>query len=139
MWGGEYSLRICFIHSYYSADSPSGENQVVDNQISLLREQGHEVEIISLQTDILREEKGYKAKTALNVSFGTGPDPMHLIRRLNPDLVHVHNLFPNWGTHWLSQSEFPLVSTIHNFRPICAAGTLYRNGALAQSAYEGTQ
>jgi len=42
----------------------------------------------------------------------------------------VHNLFPNWGTEWLDKWRGPLVATVHNFRPVCAAGTLFRDGAV---------
>nr|WP_246325809.1 glycosyltransferase [Actinomycetospora corticicola] len=51
-----------------------------------------------------------------------------MLRRIAPDVVHVHNLFPNFGTRWLPRWEGPLVATLHNFRPICPAGTLLRDG-----------
>ena len=40
----------------------------------------------------------------------------------------MHNLFPNWGTDWLDGWDGRVVATLHNFRPLCAAGTLYRDG-----------
>ncbi|MET0188118.1 MAG: glycosyltransferase family 4 protein, partial [Pseudonocardia sediminis] len=43
-------------------------------------------------------------------------------------VVHVHNLFPHFGTHWLASWQGPLVATLHNFRPMCANGTLFRDG-----------
>lgn len=119
-------MKISVVHSFYSDDSPSGENQVVNSQIQLLEKHGFTVQLISLKTDELREQPLYKAKTAINVSLGIGPNPINQIRKFKPDVIHVHNLFPNWGANWVTQAEFPLVSTLHNFRPICAAGTLYR-------------
>jgi glycosyltransferase involved in cell wall biosynthesis len=40
----------------------------------------------------------------------------------------VHNLFPNFGTRWLTTWTGPVVATLHNFRPVCANGLLFRDG-----------
>jgi glycosyltransferase involved in cell wall biosynthesis len=42
--------------------------------------------------------------------------------------VHVHNLFPNIGTRWLRQCDIPIVASVHNYRLVCAAATLHREG-----------
>lgn len=121
-------MKIAVVHSYYSSDQPSGENIVVDAQVSALRKSGIHVEVIAARTDELQVERSYKIRSAVNVATGIGPSPLERLRVLNPDVVHVHNLFPNWGSRWLSQWPGPIVATVHNFRPMCAAGTLYRDG-----------
>ena len=50
------------------------------------------------------------------------------LRKLRPDVVHVRNTFPNWGTAWLREWAPRTVATVHNYRPVCAAGTLFRDG-----------
>lgn len=67
-----------------------------------------------------------KFLSGLVVLTGIGPDPLDEIRRFRPDLVHIHNLFPNWGTSWLSRLEVPAVMTLHNHRWFCARGDFYR-------------
>lgn len=122
-------MRIAIIHSYYSTRQPSGENVVVDVQAAALRAAGHNVQVISQHTDELESGRGYAIRAAWNVATGDGPSPMLALEKFQPDVVHVHNLFPNWGTRWLKEWSGPLVATMHNFRPVCATGTLYRGGA----------
>ena len=51
--------------------------------------------------------------------------------------MHVHNLFPNFGRRWLDALETPIVHTVHNFRPLCAAGTLFRDGRICTKCPDG--
>ncbi|MFD9824584.1 glycosyltransferase family 4 protein [Streptomyces violascens] len=60
-----------------------------------------------------------------------------MLREAAPHLVHVHNLFPNFGRSWVRRWPGPLVATLHNFRPLCAGATLYRDGAPCTSCPAG--
>lgn len=126
-WDGA-TVRIAIVHSFYSSATPSGENNAVMNQAEALREAGHEVEIIGRHTDQLSTRKLYELGAAARVATGVGSSPHEEIVRFSPDVVHVHNLFPNWGSSWMRDITVPTVATVHNFRPICAAGTLTREG-----------
>jgi len=121
-------MRIALVHSFYSSQQPSGENQVVVAQVDALREAGHEVLLVARYTDPAIQERGYSVRAALGVATGFGPDPTADLRDFSPDVVHIHNLFPNFGTRWVSRWEGPLVATLHNYRPLCANGLLYRDG-----------
>ena len=46
-------MRIAVVHSFYRSDSPSGENQVVAQQVELLREAGHDVLLVARSSDEL--------------------------------------------------------------------------------------
>jgi glycosyltransferase involved in cell wall biosynthesis len=122
-------MRIALVHSYYASGTPSGENFVVDAQAEALRAAGHEVLIVAKHTDIEQTGRLYGLRAAARVATGVGPSPRDELESFAPDVVHVHNLFPNWGRSWLAEWRGPLVATIHNFRPMCAAGTLFRDGA----------
>lgn len=122
-------MKIAIVHSYYSSRQPSGENTVVDSQAEALRAAGIDVRIIGANTDDLESKPLYKLMTAAGVATGKGRSPRAELESFAPDIVHVHNLFPNWGTAWVDDWSGPLVTTIHNFRPVCAAGTLFRNGS----------
>lgn len=122
-------LRITVVHGYYSSRVPSGENVVVDLQIAALRAAGHEVQVVARRQDEVETVRAYGAKTALRVATGRGYDPSHEIDEFAPDIVHVHNLFPNFGRAWVAGYADRLVATLHNFRPICVAATLFRDGA----------
>lgn len=132
-------MRIAVIHSFYSSESPSGENVVVQMQVEALREAGHEVELISANTDDLSDTTGYRIKTALNVMTGGGIDPTEQLKIFSPDVIHIHNLFPNFSTKWMKTWLGPIVATMHNFRPVCSSGILYRNGELCTLCPNGSQ
>ena len=122
-------MKISIVHSFYSAGSVSGENTVVLEQVDALRSAGHEVQLIARYTDDLKEsEKFYTARASLRIGSGFGDNPSSEIEDFNPDVVHVHNLFPNLANRWMLNPRRPQVVTLHNFRPLCAAATLYRDG-----------
>ncbi len=130
-------MRIALVHSYYSSRQPSGENVVVDAQAAALTAAGHEVLVVARHTDERERRRTYPLAAAWTVASGHGPDPTEELRALRPDVVHVHNLFPNFGTRWLAEWSGPLVATMHNFRPMCAAGTLYRDGETCTACPDG--
>ncbi|WP_457315509.1 glycosyltransferase family 4 protein [Sinomonas sp. RB5] len=100
----------------------------MDAQVVALEAAGLDVNLIALKTDDLAQEKAYRLRSAIKVATGLGASPIEHLQDFQPDIVHVHNLFPNWGTNWLNKWDGPLVTTIHNFRPLCAASTLFRDG-----------
>lgn len=120
-------IRIAIVHSYYSSDTPSGENVVVSAQADALSNAGFEVRLIAAHTDELATARTYPLRAAINVATGAGISPLDQLHEFEPDVVHVHNLFPNFSTRWLEEWHGPIVATLHNFRPICSAGTLFRD------------
>lgn len=121
-------MRIALVHSFYSSRQSSGENQSVLAQVDALRGAGHEVLLVPRYTDRTRQERVFLANAAIGVVTGFGADPTTELRGFSPDVVHLHNLFPNFGTRWLNRWEGPLAATLHNFRQLCANGLLYRDG-----------
>ena len=122
-------MKIAVVHSYYSSRMPSGENTVVDEQVRTLRDAGHEVRLIARRTDDEERAAGYAVRSAATVATGFGPSPEAELTAFAPDVVHVHNTFPNFGTRWLKRWGPRTVLTVHNYRSACAAATLYRDGA----------
>jgi glycosyltransferase involved in cell wall biosynthesis len=121
-------MRIAVVHSYYSNRVPSGENVIVDLQVEALRRAGHDVRVISRHQEDVERSRAYPAVTAVGVATNRGPRPVDEINRFDPDIVHVHNLFPNFGRRWAARYSSRLVTTVHNYRPLCAAATLLRDG-----------
>jgi len=122
-------MKIAVVHSYYSSRMPSGENTVVDEQANTLRDAGHEVQLIARRTDDEERAAGYAIRSAATVATGFGPSPNAELKAFEPDVIHVHNTFPNFGTRWLKAWGPRTVLTLHNYRSACAAATLYRDGA----------
>ena len=123
-------MRIAVVHSFYRSDVPSGENTAVLMQADILRRAGHEVRVFGVGTDRQRKLAGYPLRAAWRVATGFGPDPTQALHRWRPDVVVVHNLFPNIGTRWPASWPGRLVVVLHNFRPLCANGLLLREGRM---------
>jgi glycosyltransferase involved in cell wall biosynthesis len=126
---GSMNMRVAVVHSFYRSDQPSGENVAVLQQVDALRNAGIEILEVFRSTDEESEAPLYKMRSAISVATGVDfGHPQRAISEFAPDLVHVHNTFPNFGTRWLTKLEIPIVTTLHNFRASCANGLLYRDG-----------
>lgn len=121
-------MKVAIIHSFYTEQVPSGENSVVRRQAEALVRAGLSVATISASTDALSESKLHKPISAYQAATGLGHSPMHALAELQPDIIHVHNLLPNFGTRWLRKIQAPVVMTLHNHRLVCANGLLRRDG-----------
>jgi glycosyltransferase involved in cell wall biosynthesis len=131
------TYTIAFVHSFYGSGSPSGENCAVLAQLEALRRAGHETHLVAAHTDELSRRALYPLRAAITVAAGHGLSPLPTLRRLRPDVVHVHNLFPNFGRRWLARWEGAAVGTLHNYRALCASATFYRQGATCTRCLDG--
>ncbi len=119
-------MKIAIVHSFYRSSSPSGENLTVLAQANLLKEFGYDVKIFGVHSDDINFID--KIRLPWNVAFFKGVSLREEIMQFEPDIVHVHNLFPNIGYGWLAKMGIPVIATFHNFRPFCANGLFSRNG-----------
>lgn len=126
-------MRIAVVHSFYSGDHPSGETANVELQVGALRRAGHEVVLVALRTDEEIARPLFAARAAVRTSTGFGASPLPALRDFRPDIVHIHNTFPNFGSRWIERWPGRVVLTLHNSRTVCAAGTLSRNGETCTS------
>lgn len=126
------SLRVLVVHSRYSAQSPSGENQTVAAQFAARKSVGLDCRLYETATDQEIAELGqgrYRVRAAATLLTATNPSLRSAIDQFKPDLIHMHNLFPNIGSNFMRwYPDLPKVMTLHNFRYACARGTLYRTG-----------
>lgn len=122
------SIRIAIVHSFYSSRQPSGENLVVDGEVGALVRAGHKVQLFAARTDDLESQVMYRIRAGLRVASGRGASPRASIQAYAPDIVLVHNLFPNFSRSWVNDLHPPVIATLHNYRPLCAKGTLLRDG-----------
>lgn len=121
-------MKVAIVHSFYSSAAPSGENETVVAQHELLARSGIETRIFEQRTDVLARARAYPVEAALTVATGRGRSPLRDLLAFSPDVIHVHNLFPNWGSNWIKKCPIPVVATLHNFRTVCSSGILWRDG-----------
>jgi glycosyltransferase involved in cell wall biosynthesis len=131
-------MRIAVVHSFYSSRTPSGENDVVLAQVQSLVRAGHEVALLARHTDEAEKTRAYAVQSGLRVATGWGPNPLDALGSFRPEILHVHNLFPNFGTSWMRQAPVPVVASMHNYRQVCANGLLYRDGEPCFECREST-
>ena len=129
-------MRVALVHSFYSSGVPSGENRVVEDQLLLLAQHGLEVMLVEASTDQEQSRRFYGPRTALRVLARTGVDIRNDLRDFVPDVVHVHNTFPNIGSRWLRHWAGPVVMSVHNYRAACSNGLLLRNGRICHDCFE---
>lgn len=125
-------MRIAVIHSFYSSRTVSGENVVVMGQIEALKSKGHEVELFARYTDLEERKRFHGLRSGLRVISGFGLNFKNELKIFVPDLVLVHNLFPNISTRWLEKIPAKRIVFLHNFRPWCSNGFMLRNGKNCQ-------
>jgi glycosyltransferase involved in cell wall biosynthesis len=121
-------MRVALVHSRYSSAVPSGENAVVDAEHAALQRAGVEVRLFQTDPEVVRSRPSYPLTAAARVATGRGPAFTGEITAYRPDVVHVHNAFPDLGERDLSRLDLPLVLTVHNYRSFCANGYAFRDG-----------
>lgn len=120
--------RIKVIHSFYRSDQPSGENNAVRKQVSLLREAGYGVDLIYLESDDLVKQRCGTAQAGLRLATGYGQARPPTEWLANADVLHLHNSFPSISNKWLGALAIPKVISLHNYRAFCANGLFLRAG-----------
>src|SRR4051794_7748813 len=93
-FAGERPLRVLVLHSRYASGAASGENRVVEDEVALLRNGGHEVELYAPEprTESVRARAGVALGAVWN---RPATDAVAgLVRGWAPDVIHAHNLFP---------------------------------------------
>ena len=129
-------MRIAVVSSMVSRTGANGEDLVVLDQIDLLRSHGHEVLAILPASDELAGRPGRTLRAAVTVATGGGPDPSGVLAEFRPDVVHVHNTYPNLGRSWVARARYPVVLTLHSYRFACANASFYRDGQVCTDCVE---
>jgi glycosyltransferase involved in cell wall biosynthesis len=130
-------MRILVMHSRYATGASSGENRVVDDEVALLRQRGHEVELWSPTP-----AGGVRAAARLGVDATWSREAVRVLGRmratLRPDVIHVHNLFPLLSPAVLRSAGAPVVLTLHNYRLLCLPATFLREGRTCERCLGGS-
>ncbi|MFD7934025.1 glycosyltransferase [Streptomyces sp. NPDC059755] len=127
-------MHVLVVHNRYASAQPSGENKVVDQEVALLREAGHRVEMFERRSDDIAA-RSLLGKAAIPLLVPWNPavraELAARLRTERPDVVHVHNVFPLLSPAVLAacaDAGVPAVATLHNYTQVCPPGTLQRDG-----------
>lgn len=123
-------MKILLVHNDYG--KYSGEEAVVDKMAVMLSGMGYDVAQLRMTTEGARETLRGKIHGFLAGMYcPSGVKAMRdAIKRENPDVINVHNLFPFISPAALRECKkagVPVVMTVHNFRLICPTGLFMRD------------
>lgn len=131
-------MKILQIHNFYQ--QPGGEDVVFANERDLLRENGHQILLYTIDNDLIHS---ISSATLVARTFWNRQVFQHirsLIKSERIDIVHCHNIFPliSPSVYWAANREaVPIVQTVHNYRLICPAATLWREGHPCEDCLRG--
>jgi len=135
-------LKIALVHNTYQ--QPGGEDVVFDQECSNLARAGHQV-VVYRRSNFEIDGLGAFGRAALPARSVWSRQSRRvfaaLLDRERPDIVHVHNTFVMISPSIYSvcrQMGVPVVQTLHNFRLLCPAATLYRQGAICEDCIAGS-
>jgi glycosyltransferase involved in cell wall biosynthesis len=128
-------VRVLLAHSFYRTSG--GEDRYVQQEAELLSK-GHSVELLVGRNDRLSETPA----TAVQMVYSRKRrrEAADTLARFDPDIVHVHNVYPSLGSavHLAAvEARVPLVMTVHNFRMRCPNGLMFTEGSLCRRCQRG--
>jgi len=133
-------MKILYAWNLYREHG--GENQWYPSEPNLFRERGHEVEIYQRDN---RELDHFSALKKARLFFGaawsqfTYDQVREILRRMRPDVVHVYNtlvLLSPSIFHACRDAGVPVVQTLYNYRLVCPAATLLRDGKICEECID---
>jgi len=133
-------MKILLVHNFYRQHG--GESAVFEAERRMLLAAGHGV---SCYTRDSHEIEGFAAwkRAALTPTAIWAPDTHRelgaLIEREAPDVAHFTNTFPLISPsayYACRDAGVPVVQSIHNYRLICPAATLWRDGAICEECID---
>ena len=126
-------MKILMVHNFYQ--QPGGEDKCFASEADLLRHHGHELLTYTLHNDAIDRLNGIEAASAAVWNRKAHKELSRLIQLHSPDVVHFHNTFPlmSPAAFWAAKSQgSAVVVTLHNFRLLCPAATMSRDGRVCE-------
>jgi glycosyltransferase involved in cell wall biosynthesis len=133
-------MNILLIHNEYQ--QPGGEDVVFRQEQQLLARFGHKVRTYVRSN---REVAGASSLNSLRQAGrlfwaeGSRKAVANILAESKPDVVHVHNTFFQISPSIYTACRdlgVPVVQTLHNFRLLCPAATLFRGGEACEECVD---
>jgi len=126
-------LKIVLCHNYYR--QRGGEDQVFEDEVNLLRENGHQVVTFIRRNDDINAVN--LPQTAVETIWNqrAANEIRRIVNSERADVVHFHNWLPlispsaYWGA---KRGGAAVVQTLHNYRFLCPKGTMFRGGDVCE-------
>jgi glycosyltransferase involved in cell wall biosynthesis len=122
-------VKILKLHNHYRL--VGGESHSAAAEASLLARAGHEVAFLTVDNAMLTRWTALAAGLQSPWNWFAYRAVRSRIRETRPDLLAVHNFFPllSPAVYYAAHAEgVAVVQSLHNYRMICPAATLFRQG-----------
>ena len=122
-------MKIVAVHNFYQ--QAGGEDQVFASETHMLENRGYSVLRWTEDNDRVAEMSKLDLAVSTVWNRRAYRDLYALVRKERPEIVHFHNTFPllSPSCYYAARSAgAAVVQTLHNFRLICPAATLLREG-----------
>ncbi len=128
-------MRVLFLHNFY--EQSGGEAEAVAADRALLEARGHQTTLYGKHYGEIPKGGMSRLGVAAEAfwSFSAYRSIRKAIRDWKPDVAHFHNLFPlisPSGYAACRAEGVPIVQTLHNYRLVCPAATLLRDGKVCE-------
>ena len=134
-------MRVLHIHQHYRIRG--GEDAMVEATVAALRRHGVDARLLSHDSaSITGLAARARAFFSGIYSPAAGKAMLDLIGRERPDLLHVHNLHPQFSPAVLvaaRRAGLPVVMTCHNYRLVCPAGMHMRGERICTRCLGGKE
>jgi len=134
------SVKILLIHNFYRQHG--GETAVFEAERRMLQAAGHSVISYTRDSNEIEGFSNWKraALTPAAIwSRDSHRDIGALIASESPEVAHFTNTFPlisPSGYYACRNARVPVVQSIHNYRLICPAATLWRDGSTCEECVD---
>lgn len=125
--------KVALVHNRYQ--QPGGEDVVFSSEAALLAARSHDVVSFSLDNAAIEQMGRLQLATSSFWNRAVHRELGRLFREARPEVAHFHNTFPliSPAAYYAARDHgVAVVQTVHNYRLICPAGTLYRQGAICE-------
>jgi glycosyltransferase involved in cell wall biosynthesis len=122
-------MKILLVHNFYQ--QPGGEDQVFRAEAGILRNAGHTVVELTETNDRVKEMSALALARATIWNSDAYQRVYETAARERPAVVHFHNTFPLLSPavyYAARRAGAAVVQTLHNYRFLCPAATLFRDG-----------
>jgi len=131
-------MKVLVAHNFYQ--HAGGEDLVFADETEMLQSHGHEVDRLTVCNDAvdgMTATLGGKLRLAAATVWNrrSAAEVAERVRAHGAEVVHFHNTLPLLSPAVYRAARAngaAVVQTLHNFRMICPAATLYRDGAICE-------
>jgi glycosyltransferase involved in cell wall biosynthesis len=133
-------MKIVLVHNTYQ--QPGGEDVVFEQEKALLQRAGHHVATYCRSNHEISKLSAFDRAMVIPRTIWSSDSHREfseLLRRENPDVVHIHNTFIMISPSIYSACRdhgVPVVQTLHNFRLLCPAATFFRDGRVCEECID---